>query len=74
MGAILSRAGPASFSQACPDTCFQDWLRTQHVGVPTVVQWVKNLMAVDWVTVEAWVQSLAQQSGLKDPSLPQLWC
>ena len=42
------------------------WLETQprHIkvllGVPTVMQWVKNLTTVTQVTAEAWVQSLAQ--------------
>ena len=35
-------------------------------GVPPVVQWIKNLTAVTWVTVEARVQSPAQCNGLKD--------
>ena len=43
-------------------------------GVPTVVQWVKNLTAVAWVAMEARVGSPAQCSGVKDPGLPQLQC
>jgi len=39
---------------------------TDHLGVPPVVQQVKNPTAV------AWVQSLALRSGLKDLALPQL--
>ena len=39
-----------------------------------MVQLVKNLTTVAWVTAEAQVQSLAQCSGLKDPVLPQLQC
>jgi len=35
-----------------------------------VVQWVKNPAAAAQVTVESWVQSLAQSSGLKDSVLP----
>ena len=38
-----------------------------------MVQGVKNLTAVAWVTVQAWVQPLAQHSGLKNPVLMQLW-
>ena len=38
-----------------------------------MAQWVKNLIAVAWVTVEVQVQSLAWWSGLKDPVLLQLW-
>ena len=34
-----------------------------------MVQWVKNLTAVVWVTLELWVPSLAQHSGLKDLAL-----
>ena len=34
------------------------------MGVPAMVQWVKNPAAVAQVTVEAWIQSLAQCSGL----------
>ena len=39
-----------------------------------MMQWVKNLTAAAQVTVEAWVQSPAWSSGLKDPALPHLWC
>lgn len=35
-------------------------------GVPAVAQWVKNPVAAVIVTVEAWVLSPAQCSGLKD--------
>ena len=42
-------------------------------GVPTVIQWAKNLTAVVQVTVEARVRSSTQHSGLKDLALPQLW-
>ena len=35
-------------------------------GIPPVAQQVKNLAAAAQVTEEAWVQSLAQHSGLKD--------
>ena len=38
-----------------------------------MAQWVKNLTAVAWVTVEVQVQSPAHCSGLKDLALPQLW-
>ena len=34
--------------------------------VSDMVQWVKNLTAVAWVTVEARVQSPVRLSGLKD--------
>ena len=40
--------------------------------VPTAAQWVKDPTAVAQVAAEAWVQSLVQSSGLKDPTLPQL--
>ena len=33
---------------------------TKSGGVPTVVQWVKNLTAVALVTLEAWIPSLAE--------------
>ena len=36
------------------------------------MQWVKNLIAVAWVTVEVQIWSPAWHSGLKDPVLPQL--
>ena len=39
-----------------------------------MVQQVKNLTAMAQVAVEAQVQSLARCSGLKDLTLPQLWC
>ena len=35
------------------------------LGVPTVAQWVKNLTAGAQVTMEAWVQSLAQCNGIR---------
>ena len=37
-----------------------------------MAQWVKNPTAAAWVATEAWVQSPAQHSLLKDPGLPQL--
>ena len=37
-----------------------------------MVQWIKNLTAGAWVTVEAWVRSSAQCSGVKNPVLLQL--
>ena len=40
--------------------------------VPAVAQWVKNLTVAAQVTAEAWVQSPAWYSGLKDLALPQL--
>ena len=43
------------------------------LGVPAMVQWVKNLTAAAWVAEEAHVQSPAQRSGLRDPALPPLW-
>ena len=42
------------------------------IGVPAVVQWVKNLTAAAWVTAEVPVPSLAQHSGFKDLALLQL--
>ena len=48
------------------DLCYQK--------VSYSVQCIRNLTAaVAGVTVEAWVQSLAQHSGLKDLELLQLW-
>ena len=47
-------------------------LEIARPGVPALVQWVKNLTAVAWVSAEVWVQSPAWRSGLKDPVLPQL--
>ena len=43
------------------------------MGVPTVVQWVKNPTAAAWVFSEAWVCTQACSSGLKDLALLQLW-
>ena len=40
-------------------------------GVPAVAQWVKNPVAAVIVTVEAWVLSPAQCSGLKALALLQ---
>ena len=42
------------------------------LGVPTVARWVKNPTAVALVTAEAWVQSPALCSELKNPLLRQL--
>ena len=42
------------------------------MGIPAVVQWVKNLTAVAWVAAEVGVPSPVQCSGLKDPGLLQL--
>ena len=36
-----------------------------------MTSWVKNPLVVAWVTAEAWVQSLAWHSGLKDLVLLQ---
>ena len=38
-----------------------------------MAQWVKNQTAAARVTAEAWDQSLAWHSGLKDPALLHLW-
>ena len=43
------------------------------LGVPVVVQWVKNLTAAAQVTAEVQVDPPAWHSGLKDPALWQLW-
>ena len=43
------------------------------LGVPAVVQWVKNPIAAAWATAEVWVWSPAWCNGLKDPVLLQLW-
>ena len=37
-----------------------------------MAQWVKTPTAAPQVTVEAWNQSPAQHSGLKDLALPQV--
>ena len=42
------------------------------MGVPTVVQWVKNLTVMAWVAAEAQVQYPAWHSGLKDLAMPKL--
>ena len=49
------------------------FLGVRNVGVPTVVLWVKNQTALDWVSAEAWVQSPTWSSGLKNLALLQLW-
>ena len=41
-------------------------------GVPALTQWGKNPTAHGSVTVEVWVHSIAQHSGLKDPAT-QVW-
>ena len=46
--------------------------KLQSVGVTAVAQWVKNLSTTAQVAAEAWVQSLAWRSGLKDLVLSQL--
>ena len=40
-----------------------------QLGVPAVVQWVKNPNAVVWIAEEVRAQSLARCKGLKDPLL-----
>ena len=47
-------------------------LKTHMIGVPAVVQWVKNPTAVAQVSVEVVVQSPTHCSGLKDQALSQL--
>ena len=37
-----------------------------------MVQWVKNVTMVVYISEEVWVLPLARCSGLKDPALPQL--
>ena len=60
--------------------CFVSSLKITVLGVPPVVQWVKNH---DIVSVRMPVQSLASFSGLRiwychrfgsDPVLLRLWC
>ena len=43
-------------------------------GVSAVVQWVKNLTTVAWVSAKVPLPSLALHSGLKDPVLLQPHC
>ena len=50
-------------------TCF----KIHSLGVPAIVQGVKNLTLAAQVSVEEWVWFPAQHSGLKDPALLQLW-
>ena len=38
-----------------------------------MMHWLKNLIAVAWVTAEVPIQSLAWGSRLKDLASPQLW-
>lgn len=40
--------------------------KKKAAGVPTVVQWGKNLTAASWVAAEVWVRAPARCSGLKD--------
>ena len=42
------------------------------IGVPTMIQWVKNPTVAAQVAAEAQVGSLAWRGGLKDLPLPQL--
>ena len=44
-----------------------------YLQVPAMAQWIKNLTAVARVPAEAWIQSPAWSSGLKDLALAQLW-
>ena len=44
-----------------------------HLRVPAMAQWVKILIAGTCVPVEAWVQSTAGGSGLKNLALSHLW-
>ena len=42
------------------------------LGVPAVVQWVKNPAAAAAAATEAWIQTPVLHVRLKDPALPQL--
>ena len=42
----------------------ENGIKKQVFRVPTVTQWVKNLAAAAWVTVDAWVPSLAQGTSI----------
>ena len=44
----------------------------EYSGVPTVMQWVKNLTMAAQIAMEAGIPSWAQLSGLKDLVLLQL--
>ena len=41
-------------------------LKNRLVGIPAVVQWVKNLTVAAWITAEVQVRFLALHNGLKD--------
>lgn len=40
--------------------------KKKAAGVPTVVQWGKNLTAASWVAAEAWVRYPGWCGGLKN--------
>ena len=67
----LSNISPSVF----PTTEYFAAFKKNELGVPIVVQWIKNLTAMAWISAEAQVQSPAQYSGLKDLVLPRvpLW-
>ena len=45
-----------------------DQLKNADIGVPAVVQWVRDPTVAAWVTVQAGVQSPVRLSGLR------IWC
>ena len=49
-------------------------LNDSSPGVPSVVQWVRNLTVAAQVAAEEQVRALAGYSGLKDLALLQVWC
>ena len=63
-----ARPGIEPLSRCCRDTTRSrcatagtpdlDCFKMLVLGVPAVAQWVKNLTAAAWVTVEVWVRSL----------------
>ena len=60
--------------QALESSDFMGSSTLKLARAPAVVWRVGNPTAAPWVAAEAWVQSPALHSGLKDPVLLQLQC
>ena len=70
----MNRVGDAAVAWGPEVAVGTDELCLQNLqdGVPAAAQWVENPTVAALFAVEAWIQSLAQHSELKDPELLQL--
>ena len=73
-GIACSIPSPGQWVKDLASPQLWQFLNKLKIGVPAVVQQVKNLALAAWVTVEVQVRSPTWHSGLKDLVLPQLQC